>query len=701
MELMTSIIILTHNNLDYTKLCIKSIREYTKPELFEIIIVDNASNDGTVEWLKRQNDIKYILNVENKGFAGGCNQGIIIAAGTEILLLNNDTIVVPGWLKNLKRALYSSSKIGAVGPVTNNSSNWQSIAVDYKAYNWNDIIEFGKKYNSINDSKGWQKKIKLVGFCMLIKTDAIKKVGLLDERFFPGNFEDDDYSLRLIQTGYDLLQCNDTFIHHFGSVSFSVHETNFCDVLIENQQRFFDKWHIVSIYPTLQSDIYNKLKVADNESLLEIGCSCGVWLMELAAKYSNAKFYGIEKSPIAAAVAGKYVPVICGDIDTMELPYSKQFFDYIILPDLLPCVKEPLTVLRKIKPFLKNTGEIIISCRNIMHYDNLKKILSDGWSYENDLFGGALAHNHLRFFSYKTLEKLSIDAGLSIKECQALTKTSDDIEQDNSIIGQLMSIPFISEKKKWELKTDRYVIHLQKQAENINPEIEKGTNPKKICFITCVNNDMVYDTCVKCIHDLRIPVGYSVEILAIKDAVSMAQGYNQALKKTNAKYKIYLHQDVRIINKKIIFDILHLFRMNKKIGMIGTAGVYKIPSKGVWWEAKAGVGLIIHNPNGGSLFEQRFEEARIQAPYAELNAIDGNIMMTQYDLPWRQDLFSGWHFYDTSQCLEFIKKGYKVVVPDLDIPWNIHDCGLTKLANDYESARKIFLREYANFLDTE
>lgn len=167
MELMTSIIILTHNNLDYTKLCIKSIREYTKPELFEIIIVDNASNDGTVEWLKRQNDIKYILNVENKGFAGGCNQGIRKSAGTEILLLNNDTIVAPGWLKNLKRALYSSSKIGAVGPVTNNSSNWQSIAVDYKAYNWNDIIEFGKKYNSINDSKGWQKKIKLVGFCML------------------------------------------------------------------------------------------------------------------------------------------------------------------------------------------------------------------------------------------------------------------------------------------------------------------------------------------------------------------------------------------------------------------------------------------------------------------------------------------------------------------------------------------------------
>ncbi|MDF2520933.1 MAG: hypothetical protein K0R84_1561, partial [Clostridia bacterium] len=88
----TSIIILTYNNLEYNKLCIESIREYTQKGTYEIIIVDNHSTDGTVEWLKEQKDLRLILNDENQGFPKGCNQGIEMAEeGNDILLLNNDT----------------------------------------------------------------------------------------------------------------------------------------------------------------------------------------------------------------------------------------------------------------------------------------------------------------------------------------------------------------------------------------------------------------------------------------------------------------------------------------------------------------------------------------------------------------------------------------------------------------------------------
>ena len=88
----TSIIILTHNKLEYTQLCINSIRDFTEVGSYEIIIVDNNSTDGTVEWLSKQPDILSIFNSENLGFPKGCNQGIEASTGDNILLLNNDTI---------------------------------------------------------------------------------------------------------------------------------------------------------------------------------------------------------------------------------------------------------------------------------------------------------------------------------------------------------------------------------------------------------------------------------------------------------------------------------------------------------------------------------------------------------------------------------------------------------------------------------
>ena len=104
----TSIIILTYNNLMYNNICIDSIRKYTKENSYEIIVVDNNSTDGTREWLKEQKDIKAILNDNNVGFPKGCNIGIAASAKeNDILFLNNDTVVTPRWLDNLKISIYS------------------------------------------------------------------------------------------------------------------------------------------------------------------------------------------------------------------------------------------------------------------------------------------------------------------------------------------------------------------------------------------------------------------------------------------------------------------------------------------------------------------------------------------------------------------------------------------------------------------
>ena len=153
----------------------------------------------------------------------GCNQGMAIAeAGNDLLLLNSDTIVTPRWLENMQRALHSDDGVGAVGCVTNYSCNEQNIDIPFEIKDIADLDEmlaFAADYNH-SDANKWIPKWKLVGFCLLIRREIYQQIGGLDERFTPGNYEDDDYSLRIWQTGHRLLLCTDTYIHHFGGVSF-------------------------------------------------------------------------------------------------------------------------------------------------------------------------------------------------------------------------------------------------------------------------------------------------------------------------------------------------------------------------------------------------------------------------------------------------------------------------------------------------
>ena len=79
----------------------------------------------------------------------------------------------------------------------------------------------------------------------------------------------------------------------------------------------------------------------------------------------------------------------------------------------------------------------------------------------------------------------------------------------------------------------------------------------------------------------------------------------------------------------------------------------------------------------------------------EAEAIDGFIMITQYDVPWREDLFTKWDFYDCSQSMEFIRHGYKVIVPNMKEPWCVHDCGFIDFKN-YDGEKAKYVAEYVS-----
>src|SRR5512133_1166181 len=129
-----SLVVLTYNQLDDgTRPCVESIFRYTRPEDFELILVDNASSDGTPDYLREvkqsHDNVKLVLNKKNKGYAGGNNEGMRIAEGDHIVLMNNDVLVTPGWLDELLAPFATDRSIGLVAPITNSAGNEQMVVI--------------------------------------------------------------------------------------------------------------------------------------------------------------------------------------------------------------------------------------------------------------------------------------------------------------------------------------------------------------------------------------------------------------------------------------------------------------------------------------------------------------------------------------------------------------------------------------------
>jgi GT2 family glycosyltransferase len=240
-----SIVVVTHNGLAFTKLCLTSLLSRPWPSGDELIIVDNASTDGTqafLQDLRRQNrSVNLVINDENKGFAAANNQGLEQAKGDLLILLNPDTLLVGRWREGLARWLEKSS-VGMVGPVTNRTCNEAQIDAPYKTLS--ELERFAEEYT--RNHQGQANPIAMLAmFCVAFRREVYERVGPLDERFEVGMFEDDDYARRVRVAGYEVLCAEDVFVHHFGQGSFGTlcATDQYNQILETNRHRFEEKWN--------------------------------------------------------------------------------------------------------------------------------------------------------------------------------------------------------------------------------------------------------------------------------------------------------------------------------------------------------------------------------------------------------------------------------------------------------------------------
>ena len=239
-----SVVVVTYNNLEYTQACLSSLERHSAYPAMEIIVVDNASGDGTQaflqDWVLQGSNRKIILSPVNTGFAAGNNLGLMAAEGEYLVMLNNDTYVTPGWVRTLIGHLRRDPGIGLVGPVTNNIGNEAKIEIGY--HDMPGMIVAAGDYTRRHP--GGEITMRTVAFfCVAMHRDTFEAIGPLDEAFGTGFFEDDDYCRRAEANGLRAVCAEDVFVHHHLSASFNKLKQEHRKELFERNKAIYEaKW---------------------------------------------------------------------------------------------------------------------------------------------------------------------------------------------------------------------------------------------------------------------------------------------------------------------------------------------------------------------------------------------------------------------------------------------------------------------------
>jgi hypothetical protein len=190
-----------------------------------------------------------------------------------------------------------------------------------------------------------------------------------------------------------------------------------------------------------------------------------------------------------------------------------------------------------------------------------------------------------------------------------------------------------------------------------------------LAFLCSVTDDEKVERLRGSIKELHCPEGFDVRLFETRGAPTLPQAYNHLLADARSwRHKAYVHQDVVILNRNLIADVLQIFR-NPSIALIGAMGARYLPESCVWWDGSGVVGHVLEIENGAKRPLRREEPV---GAVERVEAVDGLCLITQHDLPWDEGI-DGFHFYDVAQSTRYLLAGYDVVVPRQPEPWFAHD----------------------------
>lgn len=228
MQIDLSIVILNYKSNNMVKECLRGIKSVGVDLKYEIIVVDNGSGDGVGKMLQENfPEVKFIASSENVGFAAGNNIGIRAAIGRYILIMNPDIAVFSGSLEALVRYMDENSRVGIAGPKLLNPDR----SVQFSVYRFPKRVTPIYRRTPLGSTAGGQRELQrylmkdwdheearevdwLLGACLIVRREAMREVGLFDERYFL-YFEDTDWCRRFWEVGWKVAYVPSSTMVHF------------------------------------------------------------------------------------------------------------------------------------------------------------------------------------------------------------------------------------------------------------------------------------------------------------------------------------------------------------------------------------------------------------------------------------------------------------------------------------------------------
>lgn len=433
--------------------CIESIRCFGTDVEVEVVLVVNAKDNSLIDWAGQQEDISFV-STDNDNEPWGCVFSQVMEAippKENMMILSPEMMITPGALSVMLDVINSNKDIGAVGCISNDLSfGIQLTERDLKDYE--DAVNYSVSLGKIDEEVRFALAVNHMA--VIFKTDIVIEVGGFDDKMGALKSASDDIQLRMMAKGKKNAIAKK-------AVLYSMSDNEYPNPYEEgDKEQLRLKWgmHYFNLVPGMHLVSMIDEKEDAHINVLEVGCDCGATLYEIGQHYKNGKMYGLEINEAAAKIASFHSEVISGNIESEDLKYEKDFFDYIIFGDVLEHLHDPLKTIKYIKGFLKPGGYIVANIPNVMHVSVMKQLLMGMFTY-TDM--GLLDRTHIHLFTYFEILDMFKKADMEIKD---VFNTFVDIsDMDKKLINELIRIAGNPNVKPFMYESFQYLVKAQKK----------------------------------------------------------------------------------------------------------------------------------------------------------------------------------------------------------------------------------------------
>lgn len=405
-----------YNKLEKTKRCVESILKYTDDVDYDLLLVDNGSEDGTLEYFKSVPfEKKTIIRISDNINAAFTGEVISLCMFSKYLVcVANDLIVTKNWLSNMLKVMESDDTIGMVNPVSSNTSNLQCVELMYS--DWEDMQNQAASYNRSDPTK-WQERVRLLTLGTLYRKECIYAIGWpLGDVGFLHDFVDDDITFRARRAGYKAMLARDTWICH-DHPSKERDPEKLRESLRLGRNNFREKYHGVDAWDDVNNYIFyflgdnvKKLPVK-KARILGVDTKCGTPILDIKNEIRKYGIFDAETS--AFSQDEKYMEdlkticngiVACDREEYLRDSFPDDYFDYIFIGRDINRYHEPQKVLLDAYRMLKKDGQLLLSLKNTYNIYSLFQLYGMREDYD-----GEFAYNYPIDIFWRMIKKMGMN----------------------------------------------------------------------------------------------------------------------------------------------------------------------------------------------------------------------------------------------------------------------------------------------------